>query len=531
VYSFDDLWWEREVRRCRPKGTVEGDLEAFKYFCEKYVWIEHPKGRRLFELRDAQLLTAHDYLAHDQVLILKARQIGFTTLTMAFALWQALFVEDWSCINLSRRQEDAEHALSKAIYAYDRLPEELRCRLPQRVDKSVTKMTFTNGSHIESHPSRNNPARGRTVSLIVVDEWAFFENPEEAWASIKPTFDVGGRVIALSTANGAGTLFHQMWVGAKSGANTFHPIFFSWRAVPERDDTWYEQQKRDMLPWQLHQEYPNTPEEAFIKSGNPVFDVEALSKIECVEPERGYLTRVEGRMWKFNPSPEGPLSVWSPPRRGVTYVIGADVAEGQEHGDFSVAWVIDTLTGECVAKWRDRIDSDLFGSHVLAPLGWWYNGALIGVEVNGPGLSTNYALRDTGYPRIYMRTAYDDRTMRPTAKIGWRTQANTKPFMIEKLNKALRNGEIRLVDEETIAELKTFVRDPDLKMHGSPFDDQVIALAIAVVMMEHAHTSLPTSRLASGPTMNDVLNELKNPQGEVFRIGAHNVRTPSPAVT
>lgn len=526
TYSFDDLYWERELRKC-GKGAVtfEDQFSGFVYWCENYAYIEHPKGRRLLALRDAQLLTAWDFIAEDQVLILKARQIGFTTLCMAFAVWRALFFEDWSCINLSRRKEDAEDALGKAIFAYEHLPDGMKSRLPARLDSSTTRMRFTNASRIESHPSRNNPARGRTVSLIIVDEWAFFENPAEAWSSIKPTFDIGGRLIALSTANGSGNLFHEMWVGATTGSNNFKPVFFPWSAVPERDEAWYERQRQDMLPWILHQEFPRSPEEAFIKSGNPVFDVDKLDQIETAEPIRGYLAKHPYvNSFEFRPAVDGQLSIYEFPKANVTYVLGADVAEGLEYGDYSVAWIISTFSGKCVAKWRGHVDPDLFGSAVLANLGYWYNTALCGVEVNNHGYATCAALANAHYPNIYFRTAYDDRTMRPTSKIGWRSQINTKPLMIDNLRKALRE-EIQLRDAETIAELKTFVADPDGKMHGSPFDDQVIALGIANMMRQHAATTLVAPQrstyMTAGAALKDVLDSA---QRSPSRVGRFNER-------
>ena len=113
-----------------------------------------------------------------------------------------------------------------------------------------------------------------------MDEWAFLPNPEEAWASIEPVADVGGRIIGLSTANGSGNFFHNLWTGAVTGNNNFDPMFFPWSASEDRDESWYEGKKDAMLPWQLAQEYPTSPEEAFVRSGNPVFDLDALEAIE-----------------------------------------------------------------------------------------------------------------------------------------------------------------------------------------------------------------------------------------------------------
>jgi hypothetical protein len=162
-------------------------------------------------------------------------------------------------------------------------------------------MGFDNGSQITSMPSASDPARGESASLVVVDEWAFLPNPEEAWASIEPVADVGGRIIGLSTANGSGNFFHELWVGSQTGNNKFAPMFFPWSATEDRDESWYQSKQDSMLSWQLAQEYPTTPEEAFIKSGNPVFDLDKLEAMSTVvEPGvMGYMRETAKRVVEF----------------------------------------------------------------------------------------------------------------------------------------------------------------------------------------------------------------------------------------
>ena len=160
------------------------------------------------------------------------------------------------------------------------------------------------------------------------------------------------------------------------------------------------------------------------------------------------------------------------------YCIGADVAEGLEHGDFSVAQVIEAKTRRVVACYHARVDADLFGSDILFKLGRWYNQALIGVESNNHGLTTNKALN-----RIYYQPLYRQRSInkiggqQPTEILGWRTTSITKPLAIDELNRELRDGGLAVYDQTTITELRQFVREGDGKMHGSPFDDRVMALA------------------------------------------------------
>jgi len=188
--------------------------------------------------------------------------------------------------------------LRKTKYGHKHLPEWMNERGPQSLVDHQQRMGFSNGSQITSMPSASDPARGESATLVVVDEWAFLPNPEEAWASIEPVADVGGRIIGLSTANGSGNFFHKLWTGATTGNNKFDAMFFPWSASQDRDEAWYEGKIASMLPWQLAQEYPTTPEEAFVRSGNPVFDLDVLGELgKLVKAgKQGYLHELQGAL-------------------------------------------------------------------------------------------------------------------------------------------------------------------------------------------------------------------------------------------
>ncbi|MEO6590307.1 MAG: terminase family protein [Pyrinomonadaceae bacterium] len=519
--SNAELLQEAEFRACRGKNTK--DFDACELFLRKYVAIQHPEqGAILFDLRTAQSEALFSCMHDRYVIILKARQLGWSTLMACYSLWLGLFWPDQTIVMLSKTERDAHKLLAKSDYAYRRLPDWLKARATKRLDRNVGKITFDNGSSIESMPSKEDPARGSAVSLVIVDEWAFLDNPEDAWASIEPITDVGGRVIGLSTANGAGTFFHTFWTLAVAKKSGFTPLFYAWFANTERDDNWYESKRASMLPWQLAQEYPDNPEEAFIRSGNPVFDVDLLRQIKVKEP-----TRYEISSSLPVRAPNGVLRVWSLRDPLDAYVIGADVAEGLEHGDYSSAHVVSANTSEIVAKWHGRLDPDLFGEE-LARLGLYYNTAMIGVEVNNHGLTTNKALQRVGYPRIYQRKRLDGpRKNRKTVdSIGWLTTRVSKPLMIDELARDLRNDLI-LTDAETIGELLTYVRDDKGQMSGSPFDDQVVSLAIANQMRQYARINVVKDDVNDYWTftyfMRQVTNEGK--PGERYKIGADYVRS------
>lgn len=476
-----ELRQEIEWRRCARNE---------RYFLETYYKIRHPaQGQIPFKLRDAQIHALEHWEKNRYSLTLKARQIGWSELVAAHVVWLAIFHPDQNIILISRTERESVLLIRRAKYGYVNLPEWIKERGPKQTAQHQQKMQFANGSQIVSMPSESDPARGESASLVVVDEWAFLPNPEDAWASIEPVTDIGGRIIGLSTANGYGNFFHKMWVGATTGANDFKTMFFPWSAVPERDEVWYENKRRTMLSWQLAQEYPTTPEEAFIKSGRPVYGDE-LDGVVPTEGEEGFLDEQVPKVYTFKANLSGldqgdPLTIWEHPQPNVSYVLGADVAEGLDHGDFSSAHLINVRTGLVAAHWHGHIPADMFGDE-LYKLGLFYNDALLGVEVNNHGLTTITALRRRGYPRLYRRRRLNSvKGPTPQLEYGWRTDKSTKPLMIDELGMDLRNGEVELLCGYTLAELRTYVRDEAGRTSGSPYDDRVVSLAITNQMRKY----------------------------------------------
>lgn len=520
--ELNELVNEREWRVCRgPKDATTDDLvDAFTYFCENYWHIKHPeRGRIKFEMRTAQIETVRSWLDNRYSVVLKARQIGFSTLAAAYSFWLVFFQPDRFVIMLSRTEREAMKLLQKSKYGHRWMPEWMRIRGPRLLTDHQLKMVFDNESAIESLPSSNDPARGESVFLVIVDEMAFLPNPDEAWASIEPIADVGGRVICLSTANGSGNFFHSLWVGSQTGTNLFKGIFWSWDAG-DRDADWYEVKKKSLPDWQLHQEYPRSPEEAFIKSGNPVFDLDIISAMIPSRPEVGYLDESQ-----YIVGSDGPFKVWEYPSTGDIFVVGADVAEGLSYGDYSSAHVINAKTGAVVGHWHGHIDPDLFGD-MLAYIGWMFNSALVGVENNNHGLTTLKALQRSGYQNIYRQRRLANARPKATEVLGWRTTSSSKPLMIDELSASMRNEELDLACENTIAELRTFVRKENGRMQGSPHDDRVISLAIANQMLKfvylpeyYAGEQIPRNSLA---WWEQFLKQDVTPANQP--LGAYNVR-------
>lgn len=488
-FSKGELYMEAMFRKCADDPV---------FFFENFWRIQHPEhGAILFELFDAQRDALAVFRRDRYVLTLKSRQIGWTTIVASYAFWLAFFQEDRGIVFLSKGEREAKKILAKVTYGYQRLPEWMRLRGPRRLRDNLQEFPLSNGSVIESLPSGSDPARGGSAYLVIVDEWAFLEDQEAAWASIEPVTDVGGRCIGLSTANGWGNWFHTEWVKAETGVGLFTPMFYGWDARGDRDAAWYAAKAASLPEWQLYQEYPRTPEEAFIKSGNPFFDVDRLHAIETVEGVRGVI--LDRDMRTFVEDGTGPLEVWDLPEAGERYVIGGDVAEGLEWGDYSSAHVKQLSTGKVVAHWHGHTAPDEFGD-VLNDLGRFYNRAFLGCENNNHGLTTCTRLKSLNYPSLFYTRTIDERTKRVTNKVGWSTTRKTRPVMLDDLSTALRESSLIILDRRTIGELRTFVRDKNGKLRGSPYDDRTISLAICEQMSDYVtlHGEVDTEDAAWG---------------------------------
>ena len=218
------------------------------------------------------------------------------------------------------------------------------------------------------------------------------------------------------------------------------------------------------------------------------------------------------------------LEVWQYPEMNHAYVMGVDTAEGLGHGDYSVIQVLDVGTGEQCAIWHGHIAPDLLAEEVYS-LGLWYRDALCCVESNNHGLTTITELRHLGYPKLYRRRQLNSVTNTVGQEFGWKTTRTSKPLMIDELSSALRNFELTIYDRHTLAELRTFVRNERGGMSGSPYDDRVMALALANQMRKYAYEPEYVEDDDDYWTWNWFMRLATNePSTPSMRIGRNNVR-------
>ena len=240
----------------------------------------------------------------------------------------------------------------------------------------------------------------------------------------------------------------------------------------------------------------NTPEEAFISSGRPVFNIEKLNA--DIERLRGQTFRrgdLSGNRLVDNP--RGSFRIYRDCKTDSRYAIGADVAEGLETGDFSTMTVLDQNM-EQVASYHGHVHPDLFGAEMIK-MGVMYNEALLAPEVNNHGLTTLTHITNRQYKNIYMRQVLDERTNDYTSKAGWQTNFKTKILMLDEFVAAYREGSIKINDIDLLQEMATLTLNPDgsVDLNGK---DRVVSFCIAL----QAVKQLPKGNLGTYESRDNV---------------------------
>lgn len=491
--------------------------------------------------------------------VLKGRQQGFTSIITALQLAFAITRRNFSGFTMADRSDNTRTIFNdKARMVLDRLPQILR---PHEKFNSANELFFDKlNASWRVATATEQVGRSRTLNFVHLSEVAFFEcNLASIQAGIGQAITADGIQIYETTANGFNqakelwdshsciNIFYQWWktpeysvdlVGntaeehlqaqiddGKAISSSDHSWILERIAalrelgVSDRQIGWYVNKFVSYIDKSLiRQEYPINPEEAFISSGQCMFDRDTITNMLAramtrhdrrgsflydrvmipVTGERGQVVdqRAELRNIRFVESPDGFITIHSEPRVNADetgfitakcpYVIGGDTAGDGE--DFFTAKCIDNTNGKTVATLHKQfIDEDLYAEQVLC-MAKFYNDAYIGLEINFSRHPTRIITQKYGYTNFYMRERLDALTDKVVEDYGFNTTVSTKPMLINNLISVFRENPGIECDAETLREMSTFVRLGERKMGAveGAHDDLVMALAIAHFISSHA---------------------------------------------
>lgn len=479
-------------------------------------------------------------------IILKARQMGFSTFTEGLIYHDTSTNPLKTSMIIAHEDSASQNLFNMSKLFYEEMPDVLKPMKKYANGKVLSfENPTTDESEKKRNPGLRSKitvstagtvevGRSGTIHNIHASEVAFFPDASTTMLGLLQCVpDTPNTLVVLeSTANGIGGYFYEQWQMAVKGESDFIPLFYPWFFDPaytkpfitdeQREEFIHEverllidekgekviteekrlMQEHNLTYEQLHwrkwairnkcqgdvelfrQEYPATPEEAFIASGRPVFDIPALRKYltQVKEPKRGYLREV-GNKVEFIPDEKGYLHIWKEPEPNRYYAIGADVAEGRKDGDYSVGMVgSDDFDIHCM--WYGHTDPDLFGEE-LVKLAKYYNQAYLGVENNNHGLATLKAIQKKEYWNVYFAKTYDKITDKVTQKLGWNTNSKTKPLMIDKLREFVREMYLGIPSKLLVSEMLSYIicDDGSTNAQQGSHDDTVMATAILLQML------------------------------------------------
>lgn len=440
------------------------------YFIKNYTKIQHPtRGTIPFDTYDFQDDCVDAFQAHRLNIILKSRQLGLSTICAAYAVWMSIFQKDKTTLVIATKLATAQNFIKKVAIVLQNLPKWL---LLPRFEPSKTAINFSNGSSIKAVPTSDDAGRSEALSLLIIDEAAFIRDFDDIWTGLSPTFSTGGNAIILSTPNGVGGQYYNLWMGAEAGENGFNPIRIMWDQHPEHDQEWFDKETRNLPKKKIAQEYLCD----FIASGDTF-----------LQPTELELLRVNIQQPIEKAGDKRGVWIWSYPVPGRQYVLSADVARGDAR-DFSAFHMIDVEDCEVAAEYMGKIAPEKLAD-LLAEWGKKYNDALIVPENNTFGYFVCTKLRDTGYKNLYYHAnrgnPFGYIPLNPDELPGFPTNQKTRVQILTKLEELVRNGQLRTYSQRLYDQLQAFVWHGNKPMASKDsYDDLIMSLAIGCWLVE-----------------------------------------------
>jgi len=457
-------------------------------------------------------------------LILKPRQVGFTTLACIMGLDQALFIPGIHYAIMADTKDHVKEYFQIVKFGFRWFKKDWGAFYP--VQEEADNVNALKIGNTKSSLLVCTNTRGLSVDCLHIAEAAFCEDKDIS--DSLESVPLAGTIVLETTADTASGLFYNLWDRSqKDPAAMYTHHFFPWWIeypkdqdlhaikIPEVIDYTPREQELvntyKLLPkhiaWrrlkisenngnedEFLRKYPEDPTTCFLSGAGSVFAPDVLANLWANEKSPSFTGDLQydsnGKV-EFLPRAAKDMEtwcgyrIWTKPEGTHRYAIGADTSEGVG-GDGSTFHVVDIDLGIHVATfWSNFIDPNNFAAE-LYKAGIYYNKAYIIPELNNTGHAVVTLLSGASgglaYPNLFRRYEYDEFTQRKTKKIGFRTTAQTKPRIIQNLNGALRSGELRSYDRETILEMSAFVRDNRtgrMGAKGSSHDDRVMSLALA----------------------------------------------------
>lgn len=518
------------LRRKKELEEQEIIKQDFPSFAEKYIKITNKKGQSVPLIQNFVQNEIHKEILELQskgipprIIVLKSRQMGASTGIQGRMIKETTTKENRNGFIVSHEDDSTSAIFQKTKYMYDNLDDDVK---PLQKASNAQELIFDKPLHyngnkqglhskIEIKTAGNSGiGRSETRQYVHLSEFAFWRgkdsnSPRKQLSGIMQSVpdEIDTWVIIESTANGMND-FYDLCQDAIKGLNGFVFLFFPWYVHAEYEMLLNDWEKEhitetfgeyenwlykelglsfEKIKWwretkrlkcnndinQMKQENPTTPDEAFIFSGTPIFDIETVAQRKEVlkqkyakqPPKRGYFLfkwnnpddkdKILDESIQFVEDERGCIKIYEEPKKGYPYVFGGDTKG--DGSDFFAGTGINNVTGKRICTLHGDMDPDEY-THQMYCLGKYYNYALMSIEINFDIYPVK-ELQRLKYHKQYRRVNVDSSHEDKQDKLGWKTDGNTRPLIISKEVSLIRDNIELFNDVEFLDECLTFVKD------------------------------------------------------------------------
>lgn len=238
------------------------------YFIEKYLsTFNATEGKRTpFKCFPRQRVFLETLAKVRNIVSIKPRQCGITTLTSAWATAQCVFApEDMpeTILCVGNKLDLANQLITKIREFISQVPrwywgDDYFSPDPNSdknfkslfIKDSKSELELFNGCRIVSRSSGENAARGiSAVSILILDEAAFIENGAAVYATCAATMasNPNSKTVMVSTPNGHDELYYKTYKQAVAHENNFTAVQFRWYQDPRYNKNlkWFRQDNKN----------------------------------------------------------------------------------------------------------------------------------------------------------------------------------------------------------------------------------------------------------------------------------------------
>lgn len=512
-----------------------------KFFIETFLSIKDKERRIIpFLFNPIQEIFYKKYSELNKVgirshMILKPRQLGFTTLVCALFLTECILVPNTTAAIIAHDAESTARIFEITKLLYEKLPDEIR---PKTRFSSKRELVFEslNSKIFIGTAGSTKFGRGTTINLLHCSEYALWENPQEIKTALLEAVPMNGIVIYETTAQGYNH-FYDEYVNAKATderrrklSNIPFPHFFRWFDHPEYKHSLedaeieyikstltdeekslmkvynlslerisWRRAKKQTLKSKFFQEYPEDDATCFVSTGKPFFDQSILKSI--------ILWNEENKTWDqkdeegivvetgWAKSEIEHVKTFKNYQVNGDYIVCVDPAEGNPTSDNSSAFVLrlnkEPIFLEQCAEICDKIPMPKFYK-LIYHLGAKYQFPKLVIERNNHGMLLNYwAANGFMQDQIKILDRYPNVYIANDNKPGFLTTSATRPLILDNLAELLRNNMLVVYSRSWLQQALTFVYNSNGRPEADKGkkDDSIIATAVGSFILMHEKQS------------------------------------------